>query len=574
MKSRPASWEISSFRSRLAIRMADPCGSAAPLLHLWDVRRWALSSGLTRAEFRREYRLAYLTSVSRLLQSIYREALIPSKLFRERGKSSAVLCFGEMAELRLRVCHPLPFKRIAARAVPTAQRRGRQRRVPRAGSFLRALRTCAPRGIVKEQFDRLIDDFNNSFANLVLNRILGRVAQHSTTPIEPSFQGHHYYPFPALRIGPSLADVVECSNLSESAVDLQSISADSTQFISAFFSSWYECCGAWSGDLLAAHPEGLLPLHPWQLQNSLLVRELLATGAVRLTKLRTKAVPLASQRTCRIVSTGYDLKLPIDITLTGEHRLLFPINCFNAPSISFLARALLGESPTHSFGFQYDVAAIRHSDESIAPHLSAIVRAPIKAEPGSTVVPALNLWSGPQSARSIFRLRSKAHAERVFVAYCSLLVEGTISAYLRWGMALEPHLQNVLITVRNDMPVGIIVRDLDGTILDARRIRPLAKRLGLPLARATWDHMPSYEIGGQRLMHALLYGHLGEVMSCVAQNSGMALPRLSRLLDDIWAQIDGSRSERASMRKLWSYGAQVKNVLAMRLTRDPHMRFV
>ena len=40
---------------------------------------------------------------------------------------------------------------------------------------------------------------------------------------------------------------------------------------------------------------------------------------------------------CRILATGYDVKLPVDATLTGEHRLLYRLNRENAPLVSALA---------------------------------------------------------------------------------------------------------------------------------------------------------------------------------------------------------------------------------------------
>ena len=78
-------------------------------------------------------------------------------------------------------------------------------------AFLNALRLCVEPSELAQHFDRLIADFDNSFANLVMNRLIAEGLDAGAQAIEPVYEGHHYYPFPALRLGPSLRQVVECS---------------------------------------------------------------------------------------------------------------------------------------------------------------------------------------------------------------------------------------------------------------------------------------------------------------------------------------------------------------------------
>ena len=90
------------------------------------------------------------------------------------------------------------------------------------------------------------------------------------------------------------------------------------RLVSVAFGSYEAWLSSWSG--LQAEPEtaALVPVHPWQLCLSPIVRELLAKGLAALFRTKIEAIPLASQRTCRVVRTGFDLKLPVDATLTGE----------------------------------------------------------------------------------------------------------------------------------------------------------------------------------------------------------------------------------------------------------------
>ena len=58
-----------------------------------------------------------------------------------------------------------------------------------------------------------------------MNRLLAQRLDADAQAIEPVYEGHHYYPFPALRLGPSLRQVVECSNLCRKAIDLTLVAA-------------------------------------------------------------------------------------------------------------------------------------------------------------------------------------------------------------------------------------------------------------------------------------------------------------------------------------------------------------
>jgi hypothetical protein len=98
----------------------------------------------------------------------------------------------------------------------------------------------------------------------------------------------------------------------------------------------------------------------------------------------------------------------------------------------------------------------------------------------------------------------------------------------------------------------------------------------LRLAPSTWQHMPPFEIGGQRLVHAMLYGHLGAVMSYLARHARADLNGLSAGLDDVWTElIDAapSPSSRRLVRELRAQSTTVKAMLRVRLARSAQMEF-
>jgi siderophore synthetase component len=155
-------------------------------------------------------------------------------------------------------------------------------------------------------------------------------------------------------------------------------------------------------------------------------------------------------------------------------------------------------------------------------------------------------------------------------------MRGVVDFYARWGLAFEPHLQNVYVALRDGMPSRIILRDLDSTILDPGRIRPVARANGVRLAPGTWQHMPDFVTGGRRLAHAMMYGHLGEVMSYLARAVPIDLARLSAAVEDTWDELIAQAPSPASRRRVRDLRVQADTVGAVlwrRITRATHMVF-
>jgi siderophore synthetase component len=514
-------------------------------MRLEQVRRWARGRGIAAARFRRVHQEALLHVASRMLQAIHRESGVTR--LSEDGRSL------EIGRLKLPASGPLPFGGLEVLKLP----RG----------FLGLLRRALRGTEYTRVFPRLRSDFENSVANVTLNRLLGPRAR----AIEPAYQGHQYYPFPALRIGPSLKQVLACSHLNRAPVDLPLLESGPLRFVSVDYESHAEFFRAWSG--LEAGPHALLPVHPWQLRLSPLVRAL----ARSVSRQGIEVIPLASQRTCRVVRTGFDLKLPVDATITGEQRLLYGLNCANAPLVSALAEHVRRESGARTLEFQTDVASIFHAEPHAAPHLSAIVRGPVHARAGEELVPAINLWAGRMEIRRFLRGASATRVEEFFAAYCRALMKGPVEFCAHWGMAFEPHVQNVYVALRRGMPVRIVLRDLDNSILDPRRVRPLLRRLGAALAHNTWQHMPSYEDGSKRMVQAMMFGHLGEVMRFLQRDYRINAHNLAAIVEDTWSALAAaapSAAARRTVRELHGWSDSIKATLRTRLHRAHALQFV
>jgi ferric iron reductase FhuF-like transporter/IucA/IucC family protein len=540
------------------------------------VRQWAGERRMGRVRFIHAYEAGFLVAVSRLLQAIFREGQARHARLWQNDAGQWFLDLGHEPMLRAPVSGPLPFRRLELTGFPWKIVAGRRRQLRSTRAFLNALRPCLERSKLARYFDRLVADFDNSFANLVMNRLIAQRLNAGAHAIEPVYEGHHYYPFPALRLGPSLRHVVECSNLCQKPINLTLVAARPCLFDSTAYADHRACFRAWAGIPLPRNADVVIPLHPWQLELSPVIGELLKRQWIAVLDRRLEAVPLASQRTCRILRSGFDVKLPIAVTLTGEDRLLYSLNRANATAFSSLARILLQASGESTLDFQCDVASIAHAEPFIGTHLAVIVRAPVQARTAEIVVPALNLWCGPRQARTMLGLRGRDHAYTFFRAYCRVLMSGMVHFYARWGMAFEPHLQNVYVALRAGMPSRMILRDLDSTILDPLRIRRVARANGVRLARGTWEHMPDFATGGRRLAHAMMYGHLGQVMSYLTEAAQADQAMLSAAVEETWDDLivqAPSVASRRRVRDLRKQADTVGAVLWRRITRADHTTF-
>jgi hypothetical protein len=512
-------------------------------MKLQQVRRWARRRGTSGSDFQQVYDGALLHVISRLLQAIHRESRI-TRLSQD-SRARWHLDIGRDPILRAPASGPLPFRRVEILGRPWIVGPGRRRRIRTMEAFLAALRHCLARSEYGRLFPALRADFENSVANVVLNRLIGRSLGETARAMEP--------------------------------VELPLLETGDCRLVSVAFNGYQDWLRAWSG--LQAEPgrAALLPVHPWHLRLSPIVRELVAKKLARLFQEKVQAIPLASQRTCRVVRTGFDLKLPVHATLTGEHRLLYRLNCENAPIISALAKRLLDVGGCRTIEFQEDIASIFHTQTALAPHVSAIVRSPVPKRPAETLVPAINLWAGRGEAQILLQSADFARIEEFFHRYCRALMTGPVQYCSQWGMAFEPHLQNVYVVMRNGLPSRIVLRDLDASILDPRRVQPVLRDLGLDLAQNTWQAMPAFELGGKRLVQAMLFGHLGEVIWCLAQSTGVKVDKLVSIVEDTWSDLAAcapSISARRSVRKLRSWSDAVKATLRTRLTRSAAMEFV
>ena len=323
-------------------------------------------------------------------------------------------------------------------------------------------------------------------------------------------------------------------------------------------------------DGLGEAPAGyrLLPAHPWQyelLGDSRLLRSALARGDVLDLGMGGPAFAATSSvRTLYGAGTFLKFSLNVRITnclrknaayeLTGAvalTRLLAPVLAELA--VRFPDAAVLREPAFRTLALP---DASGRPDTALFEGFGVIVREGLTAalRPGVTPLLAAAVADEyPTGSAHISRLLDGAGPSEAldwWRAYLRLLVPPVLAAFFDHGVALEPHLQNVLIGVDDaGRPVQVLFRDLEGTKLVPERhaaaLAGLPPEVAGPMAydaRRGWD----------RVVYCLLVNHLAELLAALADQH----PALE---GELWASV---RAELRSYADAYGCPPQLADLLA------------
>jgi siderophore synthetase component len=277
-----------------------------------------------------------------------------------------------------------------------------------------------------------------------------------------------------------------------------------------------------------APPDGfrVLPAHPWQFRLQTAdpggwLRRALDAGLLLDLGEGTRAVAATSS-----VRTVYDpvgdvfckFSLGVRITncvrtsawyeLAGSvelSRLLAPV--FAALATRYPGVALLGEP-----GYRTVAASARHAYEGLA----VIARDGIRPHLLPGVIPLLSasLTEPASAAMPLPWPADRAAVRDWWQAYLRLLVPPVLDLLVNHGVALEPHLQNVLVAVdAAGMPAQVLFRDLEGTKLIAEYHAPQLAAMPQGVADGL-SYAP--ERAWDRVLYCLVVNHLAEIAAALA----------------------------------------------------------
>ncbi|WP_422733202.1 IucA/IucC family protein [Micromonospora sp. WMMD558] len=182
--------------------------------------------------------------------------------------------------------------------------------------------------------------------------------------------------------------------------------------------------------------------------------------------------PTLSMRTVALAQDPYThLKLPLPTATLGarNRRTLHPDTLADGAAVAGLLDRIAGAEPAFA-------GRIRHADEGTYgaaggdERLSFLLRRFPRDLAGVRVVPVAALAApDPQAGTVLERLGEPV---AVVESYLDLLLDWHVCLWLRYGVALEAHPQNIHLLVHPDGTVGLLYKDNDGARLDPRHRGP------------------------------------------------------------------------------------------------------
>ncbi|MEU4471930.1 IucA/IucC family siderophore biosynthesis protein [Micromonospora sp. NPDC023888] len=180
--------------------------------------------------------------------------------------------------------------------------------------------------------------------------------------------------------------------------------------------------------------------------------------------------PTLSMRTVALDHDPYlHLKLPLPTASLGarNRRTLHPGSLADGATVAALLDRIATAEPTFA-------GRIRHADESTWAHVdgderrSFLLRRFPRDLAGVQVVPVAALAATDPVAGTVLERISPQRPEALLDSYLDLLLDWHVFLWLRHGIALEAHPQNIHLLVRPDGTVGLLYKDNDGARLDTR----------------------------------------------------------------------------------------------------------
>jgi siderophore synthetase component len=305
-------------------------------------------------------------------------------------------------------------------------------------------------------------------------------------------------------------------------------------------------------DRLLPVPSGyrLLPVHPWQyelLRRNGTLAAALRDGVVRdLGVGGPPCVPTSSVRTLHTLD-GF-LKFSLNVRITNCVRKNAAYELSSAVALTRLLDAELAELPVRFPGCRLlrepGYRTVDLGDLELFEGFGVIVREGLAGHlrPGVTALLAGAVADEyPLSSAHASRLVDPDRLAHWWQAYVRLLVPPVLAAWFDHGVALEPHLQNVLVGVDDTgFPVQMLFRDMEGTKLLADRhattLAALPQEVAGPMtytARQGW----------RRVAYCLLVNHVAEMVAVLADLRPTEEAALWAVVRDELAAWPGARAE-------------------------------
>jgi siderophore synthetase component len=274
--------------------------------------------------------------------------------------------------------------------------------------------------------------------------------------------------------------------------------------------------------------ETIIPIHAFQLNHDPFLKRLENKKKIQMITLPYKHFLLTSTRTIYALNDNICIKLPINIHITSDKRLIFQSYSHNAPIFAQIIKDIIAkeESIRSTFLIAEDIASVRIDDYYMAKHLCAIFREPAlinkNTYPANYLFEICNLKNNKRVLQELFHHKlgnKKELLNAFFEKYIKVIIQAPLILHVKYGIGTEPHLQNSFIMFDdNFMPIKLILRDIDGININ---MSVLSQKLDLTdynFHVLTRFMFKSDQFSNIRLWDSLILFHIQELINILTDN--------------------------------------------------------
>lgn len=347
-----------------------------------------------------------------------------------------------------------------------------------------------------------------------------------------------------------------------------------------------------------------VPVHPWQLEqvvHPLFGDEIAEGTVVPIPSARLAGVPTSSVRTLLTERSPSGrrllVKTALDTLIGSTRRSISAHTTNNGPVYSRLLRQIIDREPSlvdrvvildELAGASYLPRAHDPDPERRSRALSALIRCDISGHlrPEELPVPGCALPAHAPVTQSsllvelvtryaVTRGESDLGAAglRFAAEYAGLLLPVSVILMTKYGIGVEAHLQNCIVTFVDAVPTRLVLRDWGGMRIFVPRLR----RHGLPLdpRPGTATVTDDVQVMRAKALYTVLSNHLGEIVAHLVTRCGIdpaaAWRCIRRTLEELLTDLDSDpalREDSAADRAvLFGPTLPIKAFVRMRL--DP-----
>ncbi|NUS72965.1 MAG: hypothetical protein HOQ05_06105 [Corynebacteriales bacterium] len=266
-----------------------------------------------------------------------------------------------------------------------------------------------------------------------------------------------------------------------------------------------------------AEQYGLLPVHPWQVRHRLSTqfRAELDAREIIITTHTIPTQPLLSTRTMRPLNGASHLKTAIGVRLTGAIRGVSPQAAANGIAVSSLLNTLNVDG-LHILTEQASASFIDHTEANREFMLGAIARTNPERHHTDLTLPVAALRA--ESPITKKPLLNELETATFATDYAELVLPPLLTLVTKYGIALEAHAQNTLVTLKERKPDRITYRDFGAIRISPQRLANHGHVIELaPGSALTADNDDDLR---NRLSYSLIQDHLGELLPALAAQTG------------------------------------------------------